>query len=413
MKNIIDYSRKALFVATLLSLYSCSTDPCKELDKEWSKKINSEKNSCVSSLPLDVFIENSGSIDGYVNSMGPFKTDTYAMISSSVVSNANLNYINQIKIPQQNDKRNFILNLSVADFIKNGGNRSSSDIAKVIEMATENCAKRSSLIVSDFILSPNDTNVIGYLALEKSDIKNIIERHLKANSDIAVVVMQGLSGFNGTYYNVNDQPSKINETRPFYVMLVGLKQHLALLMNKTKKSTHFVHTYSEFVPTVVNYEIQKNTGSKVGNFRICKNGKHHISKIEPSSRSTVFEFKVMVDYSKIPLDDVYIMSKDNYEISDPNFIIKDIAPNPDKKSNFSHIVTVANANKKRLSPSDLEIRLKRKFPKWIKNSNDDKGITAVNGKTFGILPLLEGVQLAYSEKNTDDYYLKMNFILEK
>lgn len=407
MKRISLILTLLLIVVSFFSLSTCKKDPCKNLNQP-------KKDVHVHSLSLDVFIENSGSIDGYVNCMGPFKTDIYAMISSSVVSKANLFYINNQKIQQHVDKRNFILNLTVADFIKKGGNRSSSDIAKVIDTAASNSSKTPVLIVSDFILSPDlaySNNVKGFLEIEKNDIKNTIEKLLRQNPSLAVVVMKGASNFNGTYYDIYDHPSKFNGLRPFYAMLIGPRQQLALLMNNTKANTHFSNIYSEFTPSVVNYEIQSSSASKVGNFQLCRGSKCHIKKIQTANRSNDFEFKVAVDFSDIPLNDSYLQSKDNYWISDSNYMIKEIELNPDKSSEFSHIITIANANPKRLSPSNLEIRLKRIFPQWVKDSNDDKGLTAVQGKTFGILPMLEGVQLAYSDKISDGYFLKMNFIL--
>ena len=421
-KKLKKLSKVAIAVFAVSSLSSCfffNSDECKDIEKECAQH-DKEKKSYVSDINLDAYIENSGSIDGYVNGMNLFKTDTYALISNSVVNKANLYYINNSVFKAKGSARDFILNLTPASFKQNAGNRGYSDIADVIENATINSVKTPCLLVSDFIFSPDADHrqdVEKYFELQKNDVKNTVEKLLKKKSDIAVVVLKGESNFNGYYWNKDEVATKINQKRPFYAMLVGPIQQIALLMNKTKGTTHFKHGYSEFYPTLVDYKILTGKEDKVGNFRPCKNGKHHITKIQSEKRSSDFEFKVAVDFSNVPLNELYLQDKNNYSLSDKSYmiksIIKSIIKSDDKKSHFTHVITIASTKKSPTS-SKLVVTLKKNFPQWISDSQDSKGMEPIPGKTFGIQPLLEGIQLAYSDSKTDDdYYVKMKFILEK
>ena len=410
--NLSKLTKVAIAFFVVFSLFSCATDECKKLEERLKK--DKEKMSYVSTINLDAYVENSGSIDGYVNGMSLFKTDTYALISNSVVDKASLYYINDSIFKAKETARDFILNLTPASFKQNAGNRSYSDIAAVIEKATSKSNKTPCLLVSDFIFSPDPghrKNVEKYFDLQKNDVMNTIERLLKKNSNVAVVVLQGESNFDGYYWNKDEKKMRINEKRPFYAMLVGPKQQIALLMNKTNGTTHFKHGYSEFFPTSVDYEILSGKEDKVGNFRPCKNGRHHITKIQTERRSSDFEFKVAVDFSNVPLNELYIQDKNNYVLSDKSYAIKSIAKysNPNKKYQFSHIITIAST-KETPTASNLEVTLKKNFPEWIKSSQDSRGESPIPGKTFGIQPLLEGIQKAYSDSTE---YVKMVFILEK
>lgn len=399
-----------LFV--LCAIYGCSSDNCKDTIQNLEKELGKEQK--VDNIPLTVYVENSGSIDGYVANMANFRTDIYALISSSCVNSnkLSLNYINDEIFPQDNEPRAFILNLTPSRFKNAGGQRASSDIAKVISLCMGKNKNQNMLLASDFIFSPGPgvPNVEEYLKIQKTDIKNTIEKSLGNDNSMAIVIYKGLSKFSGTFFNKDDARTYINnEDRPFYVMLAGKKSHIALLMSKTKESTHFINTYSEFLPVAVNYEILKD--GKVGNFRMCKNSHVHIEKLTSERRGNGFEFCIGVDYSTLPLEDSYLLAKENYEVSDRNYSVKSVARNADKNTPWTHILTITS-NSERLSSADMDIKLKKVWPKWISESNDNEGMTPVAGKTFGIKTLLEGIDQAYKEKSKTDFYTKLHVILE-
>lgn len=68
------------------------------------------------SITMNAYIENSGSIDGYVNGGTLFKTDLYAMLTDGNVGKVTFNYVNDKIYPQQCNARDFIMNVTPTTF---------------------------------------------------------------------------------------------------------------------------------------------------------------------------------------------------------------------------------------------------------------------------------------------------------
>lgn len=103
------------FVLLICNLVSSGhNEKCVAMTKE--KEMHLKNDTADANINLKVFIENSGSMDGYVNGMTTFKTDLYSLISSSAIKTLKLYYINDTTLMQPNNARAFVLNLSPSDF---------------------------------------------------------------------------------------------------------------------------------------------------------------------------------------------------------------------------------------------------------------------------------------------------------
>ncbi len=162
---------------------------------------------------LNAFIENSGSMDGYVRGATEFESAIYsllgAMNSEDLVSNLRLNYINNQIIPfeeagegQLNDRlRRFIADLEPEEFKRRGGDRSNSDLRAVIKTSMEKSGGSSvSMLISDFILSfSTGSNIEESLTRERISITNDVREHMKNNPDFGMVVLHLQSRFEGLF----------------------------------------------------------------------------------------------------------------------------------------------------------------------------------------------------------------------
>ena len=376
-------------------------------------------------ITLYAYIENSGSMDGYVNGMSTFKSDLYSMFSNSSISALKMYYINSKVIGPKKDAKKFILNLTPASFKAEGGMRNSSDIADIVDRVLKMVSEdKIVLLASDFIFSPQAEyrkNVPGYLKLQQEDIKNSVGRMIKNDSDnkYAIVFLQGQSYFDGWFYDIYDKPSKKQVDRPYYILMAGNKKMIAELLHKTKKVTHFVNSYSEFAPMEVKYEIVDNHAKQIGDLKLKENrdgrDPHRIVRYVPAkdfdTRKKVFQFVIAADLSCVPLHDSYLMDVNNYKLSDPSYKIREINL-IDEKPGFTHEFVIYA--EERIPPAKLEIMLVNRKPNWINEHNDDNGTEFKQDKTFGLADLTEGITSAYKEySRSGKHHFKIEISIER
>ena len=136
--------RLILSAACTLSLASCGGPPTGP-----NQKLGNESSQTEVKLPaptIKVFVENSGSMDGYVKGATDFENAVYSYLSD--VQHADLgtridslaaknilvlNYINSEVLQQKPDVREFIEALEPADFKMKGGKRGTSDMSNILD----------------------------------------------------------------------------------------------------------------------------------------------------------------------------------------------------------------------------------------------------------------------------------------
>ncbi|GHT43189.1 hypothetical protein AGMMS49965_16460 [Bacteroidia bacterium] len=196
---------------------------------------------------VNVYIENSGSMDGYVKGKTDFEHAVYSYLSdikiSGIANSINLFYINSKIIPHGSDIEDFIDKLEPTTFQKRGGNRGTTDIANVLKTvlkATND--KIVSIFVSDFVFSPGgkNKNADEYLINQQIGIKTDVAEHIKQFPQTAFTIYRLTSHFNGTYYNCYDAKTQINARRPFFIWLIGNVDYIATLQNKIPNNNFMV-----------------------------------------------------------------------------------------------------------------------------------------------------------------------------
>ena len=93
-----------------------------------------------------------------------------------------------------------------------------------------------SILVSDFVFSPGSgVNADEYLLNQQIGIKNHFAYKLKSNPNLAMMLYQLSSKFEGRYYDRNNTPYNINHQRPFYMMIIGDTNNLIRLSSEISK----------------------------------------------------------------------------------------------------------------------------------------------------------------------------------
>lgn len=375
-------------------------------------------NSDSIKININVFIENSASMDGYVNGETEFENYIYSMLgefkSNKFCDTLNLNYINNKIINIAKDANNesienFITTLESAKFKRKGGDRSVSDLKSVIKnILNQVDDKNVSILISDFIFSSNghDSDVTS-LERQGIGIKNDFADKLN-KTDLGVIILHLESNFNGIYYDKNNVQIKINQKRPFYIWIVGalknitnvVNQNLINLNNKDYKNVFVLQSINK--TTIPNYKIIKN--NKNGNFKLRENAKGPITDAEVSTRGKdkgKFGFELAVDLGKNIQSKGFYLNNSIYGINGNYNLIARI--NSDTSSpqlkDFTHVLQIQTT---KLQNESLVVNILQEIPNWISNisTNDDTKINLIDkNKTYGFKYLVSGVFNAFDAKS--------------
>ncbi len=363
---------------------------------------------------VNVYLENSGSMDGYVNGITEFEQTVYNYLSdikiSGITETLNLYYINSKSIPYASAANgdviaDFIEKLEPKTFKLRGGDRGTSDISNVLKsILSETNEDEIAILVTDGIFSPGKGKVAThYLVNQEIGIKNAMAEYLKKFPNTAVIVYQLFSKFNGTYFNNVDAKVPINGQRPYYIWIIGQTKNLASLKSAVPESkfngSGVVKIFS-IVPG--NQKIDYCVKGGSGNFdRSRVNPKTEIEDLDKDSRTGIVRFAVDADFTNLLLDDNYLTNPKNYELSNYKLNIK----KNDVKSKYTHSL---NFTSDKVRNGELLVKLKARIPEWVEEVNDDNGITAVPGKTYGIKYQINGIYKAFTYKTAYYTEIKIN-----
>ncbi len=354
---------------------------------------------------VKLYIENSGSMDGYIDGSPDFKNSLHSYMSdiqlSGITENISLHFINSQIINKGNDITKFFTGLnSSAAFRQSGGVRKSTDISFVVQKVLENCASNDvAIIVSDFIFSPGKgKSASQYLDEQQILLKSVFADYLKKNPQAGVMFLQLTSNFSGTYYNREDAKTKLKDVeRPYYMLIVGNKNALKSLRNNVPETSikgsgvkNYFITENNF-PTP-DYAVQHGSGDFQ---RSRTNATHAISNAK-KGRDGNLTFSVNVDFSKSLLDESYLLSADNYQLNDKQFSLK-----VDKNGKKFLLKYSSSVVKK----TTLSTKLLKKIPQWISDFDDAEGldINAALNKTYGLKTIIGGITEAFNFKNNSFY----------
>lgn len=363
---------------------------------------------------INVYIENSGSMDGYVKGVTEFEQAVYNYLTDIRISNftdtLNLYYINSDIIPQGSDISDFIEKLEPSNFSIKGGNRGTSDISNVLKsVLSETEENEIAILVTDGIFSPGKgKNASQYLVNQQIGIKNTMAEYLKLHSNTAVILYKLSSQFDGYFYNHEDSKTYIKSQRPFFIWLIGPMKQLEKLLSvvpASKFKGSGIH--NSFSITCGNKEVNYAIKMGSGKFDLDKKSpKNTIKNLQKDTRGkqNSARFSVNANLSGFLLDNDYLKDDSNYEINSKDFNLT-ISEAANNSFGYTHQLNLSSGS---VHKGIISIKLKTQIPQWIEEVNDDDGSIPIEGKTYGIKYQIGGIYEAFTFNN--DFYteLKIN-----
>lgn len=368
---------------------------------------------------INVYIENSGSMDAYVAGQTEFESIVYNFLANigiaNVSDNLNLNYINSEILPQKDDIQDFIEKLEPKTFRAKGGKRGASDIASMINnIFKEMNDSTVSIFISDCIFSPGKgKDAEEYLNNQQIGVKRTLGEYFNKHPQLAVVGYRCLSSFDGKYYDKTDKPQQYKGKRPFYIWMFGtqgaLNRMLYRLSSENLKISGVENEYVAFAAGEIlpaeNYAIKPNSGE----FDLDKSDtKHSIKNLEKGHNGKV-QFAVNVNFAHLLLGDSYLCDESMYRLNDAKIKLESVE-RINKESKYTHTLRFVMD---RPRPTELEISLLAGTPKWPESYNDDKGEHLDENnedKTFGLKYMVNGFTEAIVRK---DYYTSFKININK
>lgn len=380
-------------IAIFVILGSCSKTTKVEIVNSPNVQTTSIKKPVVK-----VFLENSGSMDGFMCEGSELKDGIYNFLTNvkDNSSKMELYYINSEIMKQDVPLSQYIRNLNPISFKKAGGNRAFTDVpnlfTKVLETVNENTI---AIYISDCILDMPNHAAPNYLYITRTDIHSAFGDKIDTLNNLAVCVYQLESTFNGTYFFPKGGSKSYMGKLPYYMFLIGSNTQLANLRNNVSDEdiTHGVMNYCAFTPyfDAPAALSQGNKALKTIELNTQKNGRYH--------------FNVETNLDQSLQSDKILTNQQNYVLTSPkNIKIESISPITIHNSKYSHIIEFSIID----AAFGNVVTLNRiPMPSWIKDSNDIQGSYIYPNKTFGIEFIIGGISDAYNNKSTSSFKLNI------
>jgi hypothetical protein len=387
------------------------------------------------SFNINVFLENSASMDGYVKGVTEFETAIYNLLGdfkiSGICDSLNLNYINKsIPYSKQNalapDIQDFIEKLEPSIFRQRGGDRSVSDLKNVLNTVLKSVNdKNLAVLISDFVFSPGSkANAQDYLNNQGVGIKIDFAEKIKSY-DLATVVIQLESNFNGLYYDKSDRPISINSKRPYYIWIIGNTKQVTEILEKKildnvkggyKNRLVFQSIKKANNPT---YKIlSKPTYGSFNRAEISKGVIFEASESKEIQSKGLFGFNLAINFSNCLQESKFYNDTSNYRLSNNSYLLEIETINDQNAATLSGYTHLLKLKTKSLRDENLKIDVIGNLPSWVSTStsNDDSNILIDDQekqKTFGFKFLMEGVKDAFYPKSNSNALNSISITIKK
>lgn len=392
---------KRLFIFLLMLESITNLASCQTPSKRPAQNEGGEYSIPVPKANVNVYVENSMSMDGYVRpAQSVFKSSLHKLlndINSGDFDSLFVGYINK-EIPYREYAPNYKVvsnyssNLTLENFILKGGDRKTTNFSNIFDKLLGKTNESTvNVLISDF-LTDEDPDMMG------SNVKSVFKKHLQTNPNLAICVYQLYSNFNGKYCYPNilhkvPGNEQINGDRPYYIWIMGD----VLQIEKLRKYKPF-ETVNEVVmmkgDKTVDYALIKGSGD----FELDKKPDKtycYVNSLRKNSHTKKATFAVYVNLSQFMLDGGYLTDTNSYLVSDTSYVFSIIKPDA-IPNRFTHMIKFENNYVK---AGQMWLKLKMQLPMWISEFNDNIGTnvkTAMN-KTYGLEKLLQGTYDAFTE----------------
>ncbi len=380
----------------LLGVSGCSGDKVKLSAESVPVSVNDCKPV------LRVFLENSGSMDGYMCEGSQLKDVIFDYVGdlNALSSRTAYYYINSDTIPFKGSFGSFIQTMTPENFRKAGGNHANSDIRKMLEQVV-NCVNDSTvcMFVSDCILDLPVGDTQKFLNNCRISIKNTMSNARKRVPNLGIEVLKMSSNFTGKYFYPNGSYEELtNVERPYYIWIMGDSRLLA----NYNKGVALDELKKYGFEQIVSFTPQLATAFEVTNRSTTTN------VVNPENGN--YRGILRADFRGTLQPESEVLNPANYTFSNPAIRIEGIRPVKAANSQYTHLVEFAVP----VTANVLQCRLTFKVPavpRWVDDSHDEAGIDIQKNmnKTSGIKHQIEGVADAYrKEAASTEFIINLN-----
>ena len=332
---------------------------------------------------LNIYVENSGSMNGYMCNGSNLKDAVYDYASDlkKHTTICNLFYVNSQIIPCKESLDDYIKNLTPSSFAKAGGNLKDTDLRSIFKLIMSKHEKNTvSVFVSDCILDipESATDFFGNCQVS---IKNTFNEAIEKHPNLGVEIVKLQSKFDGYWFCGKNKQKLDNVKRPYYIWIIGDKNILAMLNEKVPVANiiggiddYCAYSTSQPIP----FDIEKK--------RYAVN---HSDKINVE---VLADLRPSLQEENL-LENVYQYSSENPVLTK----VVGIKPISKSGSNYSHVIYLELSSPQTLKAASVTLSYPE-MAQWVRLSNDSTGIYENSiDKTTGIQYLIQGVADAYKD----------------
>lgn len=382
---------------------------------------------------INIFIENSGSMNGFINSASGFQDAIQKMMVLLKyyynAENIKLNYINTAVHPQQVPAKvqieDFAVSMLSPNRFRRVGNVHSTDLNDIVKMILKGVDENSvAILVSDCIYSivGNGTTETLLTGCKNKTMGAFLEK-TKEYPDLATIIVRLSSHFSGHYWDCKHPSGQQYHTldcdRPYYICVIGtdanikvFNEHINVDQMRGYENKYVLSSndYSE-----CNYSALTRTHN-MAMFRVKGSGPFKTLE-RARSHGNQFQFAIAADLSALPMSNAEKLDRRNYDVISGQYsitgvsVVDPIHMHPIDKQlveefNLTHEIIVSTNQ----YPSDITVGVKRDIPQWVKNANsiDDTQIDNIDSekvKTFGLEYFVQGISEAFKEVASDKDYI--------
>lgn len=335
------------------------------------------------SVSLNVYVENSGSMNGYMCNGSNLKDAVYDYVSDlkKNTTTCNLFYINSQIIPCKVSLDDYIKNLTPSSFAKAGGNLKDTDLRSIFKLImNKHEANIVSVFVSDCILDipQSATDFFGNCQVS---IKNTFNEAIAKYPDLGVEIVKLQSKFDGYWYCGKNKQMLNDAKRPYYIWIIGDKNILAMLNEKVPVAK-IIGGIDDYCAYSTSQPISFNIDQK-------KFAVNHANKIDVE---VLADLRTSLQEESL-LENIYQYTPENPVQTK----VVSVRPISKSGSKYSHVINLELSSPQTLKTASFTLTYPE-MAQWVKLSNDSTGIYNNSiDKTTGIQYLIQGVADAYRD----------------
>jgi len=269
------------FVALLFIFSSCTSGGGRTSQSKEERK----SDSSIIKANYEIFLETSGSMEGYLADNSEFYSDVTNLITDikglslrGLVDTVRVNYLGS-EIFKENKSAGKL----VTDFNSklNQGTLKpfqikSSDFYRFFKQALDNVSEsKVSVLITDLIFSPEKADqkkfFNNYLTSQSRGIQDLFMQKLNS-LDFSTLILKCESNFDGIYFDYLEQKHKINTTRPYYIIFLGNSMFLHELADNVNYKHLAGYRNQCFLTTplelVVNRRLIKSPSVRIGEYEV-------------------------------------------------------------------------------------------------------------------------------------------------